>query len=123
MGSDELTEAVIGAAIEVHRVLGSGFAERTYERALCIELGRCRIPFSSQVAVKLLYKGEALGEGVVDLLVDDVLVVELKAVDRLHEAHTRQTLAYLHALNKRQGLILNFNAAYLKEGIKRVSRF
>src|SRR3982750_2652763 len=89
---DDLAHAVIGAAIEVHRHLGPGFLEKTYQKALEIELGLRGFAFEPQRPVKLFYKGQDVGEGFLDILVEGVLVVELKAVDALSDVHKAQTL-------------------------------
>jgi len=122
MDLSELSGAVIGAAIEVHRVLGPGLLESAYELALERELGLRKVSVQRQVAVPLEYKGIELGDGFrLDLLVDDALVVEVKAVDRLQPIHDAQLLTYLKLANKRLGLLINFNERTLKEGVKRVA--
>jgi GxxExxY protein len=122
MDLSELSGAVIGAAIEVHRVLGPGLLESAYELALERELGLRKVPVQRQVAVPLEYKGLELGDGFrLDLLVDDALVVEVKAVERLQPIHEAQLLTYLKLANKRLGLLINFNERTLKEGVKRVA--
>ncbi len=118
----DLVGRVIGAAIEVHSILGAGFQEITYERALGIELRRRGIAFRRQVQVELTYKGESLGDGAVDMLVEEELVVELKAITSLTESHTRQVLTYLHATGLHLGILLNFHEARLVDGVKRISR-
>ncbi len=118
--SDPLTGAVIGAAIEVHRVLGPGLLESVYEECLCRELGLRGIPFEPQVRLPLTYKGAALdGHMVMDLVVDQRLVVELKAVDQLEPIHEAQLLTYLRLSGIRIGLLINFNVRLLKDGVKR----
>ena len=122
MDLSELSGAVIGAAIEVHRELGPGLLESAYELALERELGLRKVSVQRQVAVPLEYKGIELGDGFrLDLLVDDALVVEVKAVDRLQPIHDTQLLTYLKLANKRLGLLINFNERTLKEGVKRVA--
>ena len=122
MDLSELSGAVIGAAIEVHRVLGPGLLESAYELALERELGLRKVSVQRQVAVPLEYKGIELGDGFrLDLLVDDALVVEVKAVERLQPIHEAQLLTYLKLANKRLGLLINFNERTLKEGVKRVA--
>ena len=122
MDLSELSGAVIGAAIEVHRELGLGLLESAYELALERELGLRKVPVQRQVAVPLEYKGLELGDGFrLDLLVDDALVVEVKAVERLQPIHEAQLLTYLKLANKRLGLLINFNERTLKEGVKRVA--
>jgi GxxExxY protein len=118
---DELASAVIGAAIEVHRMLGPGFLESVYEESLCYELKLRGIPFQRQSTVNVIYKGHSVGDGRMDLLVDTKLVVELKSVDVLAPVHTAQLLSYLRAGNYQVGLLFNFNVKLLKEGgIKRL---
>jgi len=117
---DRRANAVIGAAIEVHRILGPGFLESVYEEALCAEFSERKIPFVRQYAFAIDYKGRKIGEGKVDILVDDCLVVELKAVDELAPIHVAQALSYLKATDLRLALLINFNGPVLKEGIKRV---
>ncbi|HEX9988440.1 MAG TPA: GxxExxY protein [Chloroflexia bacterium] len=116
-----LSYRVIGAALEVHRLLGPGFLESVYEEALCIELTLRGIPFARQVAVTLDYKGQAVGEGRLDVLVGNVLVVELKAVEALAPIHTAQLLSYLKTTGHKLGLLINFNVPILKDGIKRLA--
>ncbi|MGD0088473.1 MAG: GxxExxY protein [Planctomycetota bacterium] len=118
--TDALAYAVIGAAIEVHRLLGPGYLESMYEEALCLELSLRNIPFVRQVSLPVEYKGQQIGEGRCDLLVGDVLIVELKTVEALAPVHTAQVLSYLKATRKHLGLLVNFNVPVLKEGIKRV---
>ncbi len=113
---------IIGAAIEVHRALGPGFSEGTYEQALCIELRARGIPFARQEEVKATYKGEVVGSGRVDLFVDRSVIVELKAVDAIAPIHIAQTLSYMRMTGCRLGLIFNFNVRTLKDGgIERVT--
>lgn len=118
---DTLATKVIGAAIEVHRILGPGFLESVYEHALCVELGLRQIAFVSQSPVSVQYKGQPVGESRLDLLVADKLIVELKAVDALAPIHSAQVISYLKATGLVLGLLLNFNVPVLKQGgIKRV---
>jgi GxxExxY protein len=117
---NQLAWDVIGAAIEVHRVLGPGFLEAVYEEALCLELRLRQIPYERQREVEVDYKGETVGQGRLDLLIDEALVVELKAVQALAPIHTAQVISYLKATGHRLGLLINFNVPILKEGIKRV---
>jgi GxxExxY protein len=117
---DRLAYAVIGAAIEVHRVLGPGFLESVYEEALCVELQLRRIPFRQQSVVAVNYKGQLVGEGRLDLLVSNTLIVELKAVENLAPIHSAQLLSYLKMTAHPLGLLINFNVPILREGIKRI---
>ena len=119
-GKTDLTARVIGAAIEVHKHLGAGFKEKTYENALMIELRLQGISAERQLPVELDYKDESIGEGVIDILVEGTLVVELKAIDAIHDAHKNQVLAYLKAIDQPVGLLLNFHAPRMAEGVRRV---
>ena len=118
--TDELAHAVIGAAIEVHRLLGPGFLEQVYEQALCVELRLRGIPFERQKPAKVEYKGEYVGEGRLDLLVNDRLVVELKAVREVAPIHTAVVLSYLKATGRRLALLINFKVPQLRDGIRRI---
>lgn len=117
---NDLCQKVIGAAIDVHRALGPGLLEAIYEAALAIELTERRIPFQRQPEVEPCYKGQQIGKGRLDFLVDGELVLELKAVEILAPVHTAQVLAYLRATGHRLALLMNFNVAVLKDGIQRV---
>jgi GxxExxY protein len=117
---DRLAYAVIGAAIEVHRVLRPGYIERVYEKALLVELNLRGIPCSAQIEVAVDYKGHNVGEGRIDLLGCGELVVELKACDVLAPVHTAQLLSYLKATGKKLGLLINFNVPLLSDGVRRV---
>ena len=117
---DQLAYAAISAAIEVHRLLGPVFREAIYEGALCVELQLREIPFVRQPVVTLHYKGHVVGEGRLDVLIGDAVVIELKAVDMLAPIHTAQLLSYLKATGYQLGLLMNFNVPILKDGIKRV---
>jgi GxxExxY protein len=118
--TDELAHAVIGAAIEVHRILGPGFLEAVYEQALCVELRLRSIPFERQKPAKVEYKGEYVGEGRLDLLVNDRLIVELKALREVAPIHTAIVLSYLKATGRRLALLINFNVPRLKDGVRRL---
>ena len=118
---NKTTEAIIGAAIEVHRHLGPGLLESTYEECLCEELSLRKITFKRQVALPVVYKGKKLDAGYrIDLLVNDEVVVELKAIDTIQPIHEAQTLTYMRLGDWQVGLILNFNVTVLKNGIKRL---
>lgn len=117
---DQLAHHVIGAAIEVHRLLGPGFLESVYEEAFCVELGLRNIPYKRQPVISVGYKGHLVGEGRLDLVIDDKIIVELKAVEALHPIHTAQLLSYLRATKLQLGLLMNFNLPVLKPGIKRI---
>jgi len=115
-----LAEAVIGAAIEVHRLLGPGFPESVYEEALAWELETREIPFARQVPFAVDYKGRRVGQGRIDLLIDNELIVELKSVEQIALVHRGQLLSYLRATRKHLGLLINFNVALLKRGVQRL---
>src|SRR5437762_9237443 len=117
-----LSHVVIGAAIEVHRTLGPGFLESVYEQALCVELELRHIPFDNRVEIGVGYKGRIIGEGRLDILVANALIVELKAVDALAPIHEAQLLSYLKATGHRLGLLMNFNVPILRNSIRRIIR-
>jgi GxxExxY protein len=117
---DDLARAVIGAAIEVHYHLGPGYLESVYQRALATELTLRRVPFQAQLLVEVPYKNAIAGEAILDFLVADALVVELKAVDQLIEIHRAQVISYLKAGNFQLGLLINFNVKLLKDGVRRI---
>jgi GxxExxY protein len=117
---DAFAQSVIGAALEVHRVLGPGYQEAIYEEALSLELTRIGIGFERQKSFRVDYKGRAVGEGRVDLLVERKLVVELKAIERLQSVHKAQVISYLKATACQIGLLINFNESLLRSGIQRV---
>jgi len=117
---EELTEQVIGAAIEVHRAIGPGLIESIYDECLSHELGLRGLKFKRQMMVPVSYKGMNLNCGHrLDLLVEDTVVVELKAVERILPVHEAQLLTYLRMLNKPVGFIFNFNVPVLRNGIVR----
>jgi GxxExxY protein len=117
---NQLTESVIGAAIEVHRQLGPGFHESTYHRAMEIELEIRGVPFVSESPVELGYIGRSIGEGRVDLLVGGSIVVELNTVERIAPIHHAQVISYLKATRHTVGLLINFNIELLRDGVKRI---
>jgi GxxExxY protein len=114
-----VTDRVIGAAIEVHRALGPGLLEGLYEAALCIELDERGIKYAPQVKVPAHYKGRSLGNYNVDLIVEDLVVVEVKSVAHVVPVFEAQLITYLRLTGKRVGLIINFNTQLLKQGIVR----
>jgi GxxExxY protein len=117
---EELAKQFIDAAIEVHRELGPGYDEVLYENALAVELELRKIPFNRQKTIQVFYKGVSIGEGRLDLLLDNELVVELKAVDELNQKHLAQVISYLKATELPLGLLVNFHVDLLKKGLKRV---
>jgi GxxExxY protein len=117
---DELSNKVLGCAIEVHRELGPGLLESTYEQCMAYELSRANIPFRLQVALPVQYKKTQLDCGYrVDLFIDDQLIVELKCVEQLSRIHEAQILTYMKLAHVKAGLMINFNVPLLKKGIKR----
>lgn len=125
MNENDLTDQVIGAAIEVHRALGPGLLESIYEECMAVELGLRRVPFERQKPIALEYKGHRVGADLrLDLLVGGKVLVELKTVEALAPVHEAQLLTYLRLTGCRVGLLINFNVAVLKDGIRRmVNRF
>src|SRR5260370_1109769 len=116
------TNLIIGGAIEVHRHLGPGLLESAYEECLCYELSQAGLLFRRQVSAPVKYKGLNLECCLrLDLIVEDVVIVEIKTVERLAPIHTAQLLTYLKVTNKALGLLMNFNVPILKHGLKRVS--
>ena len=119
---NQITEKIIGAAIEVHRELGPGLLESAYEACLCLELIKRGLTFERQKAIPLIYRGVHVGTGYrIDLLVEGAVVVEVKAVERIEPVHIAQTVGYLRFTRSKVGLLLNFNVKVLAEkGIRRV---
>ncbi|MBI5302952.1 MAG: GxxExxY protein [Chloroflexi bacterium] len=117
---NQVTETIIGAAIEVHRALGPGLLESTYEECLCRELALRQVAFERQKPLPIEYKGSCLDCGYrLDLLVANVIVVEIKAVESLLPIHEAQLLTYLRLGKWTTGLLINFNVPVLKQGIRR----
>jgi GxxExxY protein len=119
---NKLTETIIGCAIEVHRRLGPGLLEATYEAALAVEFESSSLRFARQAIYPVLYKGKQIGEYRLDLLVENEVVVEIKSVERFDPVFEAQVLTYLRVTGKRVGLLINFNSKLLHEGIKRFIR-
>jgi GxxExxY protein len=117
---DELAHRVIEAAIEVHRELGPGLPEEAYERAMSIELTARGMSSEKQRVVEIFYKGAPVGRGRIDLLVEGALIVEIKSIDSLSSVHRLQVLSYMRMLKQPLALLINFNVAVLKDGIRRV---
>jgi GxxExxY protein len=119
--NDLLTEKIIGFAIEVHRHLGPGLLESAYEECLCHELKQNGVPFRRQTALPVVYKTIRLDCGYrMDIVVEDRVIIELKTVERLMPVHEAQMLTYMKLSGIRTGLLLNFNSAVLKDGIRRL---
>ena len=120
MDLKELTESIIGAAIEVHRALGPGLLESTYEMCLCRELALRELHFERQKAIAVEYKGVKLDCGYrADLIVEGLVLVEVNAVEDLTPVNDAQLLSYLKLAGLKVGLILNFNVHLMKHGIRR----
>jgi GxxExxY protein len=119
---NQITNAIIGAAIEVHKGLGAGLLESLYENALAIEFRNRGIRFERQVPVQVMYKGEKVGETRLDFLVEGRVVVELKAVESISAVHRAQVLCYLKVTKHKLGILINFNVPVLKDGIRRLAR-
>jgi GxxExxY protein len=123
VNDDALTHRIIGAAIEVHRLLGPGLLESTYEECLCHELALLGIPFERQVPLPIVYKSLTLLRAYKpDLLVDQAVIVELKTVEKILPVHEAQMLTYLRLSGLDRGLLLNFNSVPLKAGIRRLNK-
>ncbi len=119
--SDPTTQKIIGAAIEVHKILGPGLLESIYEEALCYEFLLTGISFKRQYEIDVIYKGVAIKGQKIDLLVNDEVVVEVKSLSKLPEVATAQTLSYLKSTGLRKALLINFGSQRLVDGIKRLS--
>jgi len=117
---NKVTAKIISCAIEVHRVLGPGLLESVYEKALCYEFDLKNIQYQNQVFVPVIYKQKSVGDFRIDLLVENEVIVELKAVDRIEAVFKAQLLSYLKVTSKKLGLLINFNVPVLKDGIKRI---
>jgi len=117
---NELSDAVIGCAIDVHKQLGPGLIELLYERALCYEFQLRGIDFSRQQSIPVKYKGHGIGTMRVDFIVEDSLILEIKASSKMLELHEAQLLSYMKLTGLNLGLIINFHFPLLKHGIKRM---
>jgi GxxExxY protein len=118
---DAISNRIIGAAIEVHRHLGPGLLESAYEEALAREFEVRGIPFQRQVPVPMIYKGVKLDGGYrLDVIVDHLVIVELKSVEALAPIHEAQALTYLRLMERKLCILINFNVTMLKQGIKRI---
>ncbi|HVT87402.1 MAG TPA: GxxExxY protein [Tepidisphaeraceae bacterium] len=120
--AERFASLILDAVFEVHNQLGPGHSERIYEESLCHELELRKIPYIRQAPVPVNYKGKNVGESFADLIVGGVVIVELKSVECLTDVHRCQVISYLAATGLRLGLLINFNVASLKQGIKRVVR-
>jgi GxxExxY protein len=117
----DLTYKIIGAAYKVHKALGPGLLESAYEVCLIHELSKLGLKIENQKPLPVVYNGIKLNAGYrIDLLVEDSIIVEIKSVEAIAPVHNAQLLSYLRLSNHRYGLLINFNVANLKEGIKRI---
>jgi GxxExxY protein len=117
---NKLAGRVLAAAIDVHRYLGPGFLESVYEESLVFELVDRNISFARQIAFPVMYRGRVVGQSRLDLLVEEQLVLELKAVEEIRPVHRAQLLSYLRAGEFHLGLLINFNVPVLLRGVQRV---
>jgi len=118
---ERLTEKIIGCAIRVHRALGPGLLESAYEACLCYELISCGLKVERQKPLPVIYREVKLDCGYrMDILVQDVVIVELKAVDRMGPIHQAQLISHLRLSRRKVGLLINFNVRVLKQGIRRL---
>jgi len=117
MNIDDLTYKINGAIFEVNKVLGAGFLEKVYENALLVELRNIGLKCKAQVPIEIIYKDELVGEYFADIVVEDLVILELKAVESLQKIHEAQLLNYLKATKFKIGLLINFT--YPKAEIKR----
>lgn len=118
---NQSTNAIIGAAMAVHMALGPGFDESVYEEALAVEFAARGIMFFRQHPIQILYRDQVVGRGRLDFLVDNRVIVELKAVESIAPIHVAQVISYLRATRFQLAIIINFNVRLLKNGIKRVA--
>jgi GxxExxY protein len=119
MPENAITERIIKCAIEVHKQLGPGLLESVYEDGMTVEFELDGLHYKRQVKLPVIYKGRQLGEYRLDLLVEDLVVVEIKSVERYDPVFEAQVLTYLKLTQKRVGLLINFNSRLVKDGIKR----
>lgn len=118
---NQITEKIIGCAIEVHKGLGPGLLESAYEECLCYELNRIGLKFARQVPLPVIYKGVKLDCSYrMDIVVENSVIVEVKAVENLIPVHDAQLLSYLKLYDKKVGLLMNFHVPILKKGLKRI---
>ncbi|WP_082886427.1 GxxExxY protein [Flavisolibacter tropicus] len=116
-----LAAEIVDIAVDIHKALGPGLLESIYEECFCYELEKRKIPFSRQQSVDIFYDNLVIQKGLrIDILVDDLVVIELKAQETIHPIWSAQLLSYLKLTNKRLGYILNFHVPLMKNGIKRI---
>jgi GxxExxY protein len=119
---NQITERIIGCAIEVHRVLRCGLFESVYRSALAIEFDATGLSYRREVSVPAMYKGQLLGSYRIDFVVEDLVIVEVKSVERMNPVFQTQVITYLGMTSKRVGLLINFNSRLLKDGVQRIIR-
>jgi len=118
---NELSRQVVDAAFQVHKNLGPGLLESVYETCLCHELNKRGVSFQRQTSLPIIYDGLEIEAGLrIDLWIENKLIVELKAVEQLHEVHQAQLMTYMKLTDTRLGLLMNFNVPVIKQGIKRI---
>lgn len=118
---NNLTDQIIGSAIDVHKELGSGLLESAYQTCLAIELGQRDVSYKREVELAIEYKGQNVDANYrLDFIVEDCIIVEIKSVDRIIPIHEAQLLTYLRLSGEKLGLLINFNVPLFKEGIKRL---
>jgi len=117
---NSLTERIIKCAIEVHKTLGPGLLESVYDKTMCYEIGVEGLRYLNQVVIPIMYKGTTLGEHRIDMIVEDEIIVEFKAVDRMDPVFRAQVLSYLRLTGKKLGLLINVNVPCLKDGVQRI---
>jgi GxxExxY protein len=118
--NDPLSDRVIGGAIEVHRYLGPGLLESSYEQCLCFELAQRGVAYARQVPLPIVFKGHRLDCGYrLDIVVEERMIVEVKSVEQLTRVHAAQLLTYLKLSGMRVGLLLNFNVVMMRHGLRR----
>jgi GxxExxY protein len=117
---EDTVHRAIGCGITVHRILGPGFKETIYDQAFCLELNDAGLQFEREKRILVPYKHWQLPGHRVDLIVEGIVLIELKAIPRLRPLHTRQVVSYLKATGLRLGLLMNFNVSVLRDGIRRI---
>jgi GxxExxY protein len=117
---NQITERIIGCAIEVHRVLRCGLFESVYRSAMAIEFQATGLTYQREVQLPAVYKGRLLGQYLVDFIVENLVIVEIKSVERMNPIFDTQVLTYLRVAEKRVGLLINFNSRLVRDGVKRL---
>jgi GxxExxY protein len=119
---NKITERIIGCAIEVHRILRCGLFEAVYRSVLAIEFDATGLSYKRKVSVPATYKGQLLGSYRIDFVVETLVIVEVKSVERMNPVFEAQVITYLGITKKRVGLLINFNSRLLKDGVQRIIR-